>query len=136
MRDMYAEAVNDVLGIPLCSVDSNEEKKTNEEEEEERKEAVSADEMLFEKEETDEAKQHINATRMKWHAVLGPKLEQRLLENIGKMRNVGSDISSSHDGADANASQGLCLIGEDLTYADTLVAHLVTWLIERLAARV
>ena len=132
MCDMYAEAVNDMLGMLLKAPWTRMKKKRANEEEKERKEFVSADEMLFEKEETDEAKQHIDATRMKWHAMLGPKLEQRLQENNAKMRNVGSDTSSSHDSADASACQGPCLIGEDLTYADTLVAHLVTWLIEEI----
>ena len=60
MCDMYAEAVNDMLGMLLRAPWTRMKKKKTNEEEEERKEVVSADEMLFEKEETDEAKQHIH----------------------------------------------------------------------------
>lgn len=60
---------------------------------------------------------HITAAREKWHK-LAVKLEARLVEN----NKTNSDDTSPN------------LVGESMTYADILTAHLVTWLIEEIGS--
>ena len=127
MCDIYAEAVINLLDM-LKKAPWTRRKK---EERTEVKEEIS-DETSAPDNELDEAQIHTMATRDKWHAMLGPRLEQRLAENCGRMKK---ELDSSLHSVDAIQDQEQrtalpCLVGQDLTYADVLVAHLVTWLIE------
>ena len=113
-----------------------------------------------------QAQEHILATRDKWNTMLGPKLEQRLIENFQRIQkellshgnnnnnnndydNNNIDDSNNHNSSSSSSStaatkggQGQkssieifplpCLFGQEMTYIDILVAHLVTWLIEEI----
>ena len=128
--DMYAEAVTDILDMLKKAPWTRVKREVASD----SKEEIS-NETLPSDNELDEAQQHIIATRSKWHAMLGPKLEQQLVENCGRIQK---ELDSSLHSIDASLGQEQlttvlpCLVGQDLTYADILVAHLVTWLIEEI----
>ena len=125
--DMYAEAVCDMLDMLKKAPWTRLKKEETTIKEEDSIENPRNNEM------SNEAQEHIIATRKKWHAMLGPRLEQRLVENYGRMQK---ELNSSYHMDNNEGKEQLtfqpCLVGQNLTYADILVAHLVTWLIEEI----
>lgn len=125
--DMIAEAVRDVLSVLLAAPFRKYSGVGTAEA------ASSSGQVSSPIINVDEWETHLKMTKEKW-AFTGARLEAIIQNNMSVLQSANGKNSASakagNGSAPAGAERAVHIVGNTLTYADILVAHVTTWMVE------